>query len=217
MNLVLFGPPGSGKGTQSELVCEKFHLSHLSTGEAMRAAIRAGTDLGKRVKAIVERGELVPDELVSEVVDKIVVEKRPSTDSFLFDGYPRTVSQVADLDRICEFHTLSSPAIVNLEVPSEILMLRLTGRRLCSECRRTYNVYFDPPKQTGVCDLCHGPLMKRVDDTPETVKERLEVYEQQTKPVLHEYDNRHVLSNIDGTGTTQEVFERIRAILAEQY
>ena len=217
MNLVLFGPPGSGKGTQSELVCEMFHLSHLSTGEALRAAIEAGSELGKRAKAIVEDGDLVPDKMISEVVDQIVGEHRANTASFLFDGYPRTISQVKDLDDLCERHNLAAPAIVNLEVADEILMLRLTGRRICSECKHSYNVHFDPPKQAGVCDLCHGPLIKRADDNLETVKERLEVYDRQTKPVLLEYDNRHTLTNVDGTGDAQAVFERIRAILSEQY
>ncbi|MBI5154956.1 adenylate kinase [Candidatus Poribacteria bacterium] len=217
MNLVLFGPPGAGKGTQSQLACQKFHLHHLSTGDAIRAAIRQGTEFGQKVKSLVECGELIPDDMVTELVRRVVAGIRGNTDSILFDGYPRTVEQVRDLDQILEEYNLSQPAIVNLEVPDEILMLRMTGRRICTECRRTYNVYLNPTRIPGVCDNCGGPLMQRVDDNADTVKERLRVYSWQTKPVLQLYENRGALNNIDGTGASQDVFARICDILTEQY
>jgi adenylate kinase len=217
VNLVLFGPPGAGKGTQSWMICERYKLLHLSTGDQIRAAIRAQTPFGLEIKERVEHGELIPDAMVTDLVRTVVRENRQDTDSFLFDGYPRTVEQVGDLDGICEEFTLTPPAIVNLAVPNEVLMLRLTGRRLCAECKRGFNVYLDPSRRPGVCDHCGGPLMHRVDDSAETVRERLKVYEAQTRRVLDVYEQRGALHEVDGTGTTQEVFGRICRILAETY
>lgn len=216
MNLVLFGPPGAGKGTQSQLICERFKLTHLSTGDCIRAAIRAGTPLGESVKAIVERGELIPDETVSQLVEEVVAGNRSTSDSFLFDGYPRTLSQIAHLEKVCEMFNLTAPVIVALEVPESALMLRITGRRICLDCKKTFNVYMNHPETTG-CDIHQCRLLQRADDKPETVRERLRVYHAQTEPVLHHYEMQGRLARINGSGATENVFERIHAILAETY
>jgi len=217
VNLVLFGPPGAGKGTQAQRICEKYHLTHLSTGDAIRAAIRAGNAFGEKVRETVERGELIPDDMVTDLVIEFVKEKRPQTDSFLFDGFPRTTAQIGALDGICERFNLTPAAVVNLEVPESILMLRITGRRICLECKKTFNIYLNhPPKESG-CDIMVCPLLQRADDKPETVRERLRVYHAQTEPVLHDYEMRGNLATINGTGDTEDVFERICTILAEHY
>ncbi len=198
MNLVLFGPPGSGKGTQSKRVCEKYHITHISTGDALRAAIRNKTEMGLKAQAVIEKGELV-------------------SDSFLFDGYPRTVSQIDLLEKLCEEFRLSAPVVINLEVPEETLILRLTGRRICADCGAVFNVYFQPTRQAGVCDVCAGPLTKRVDDNTETTRERLRVYQEQSAPVLNVYRERGQLYSIDATGGSDEVNAKIFKIIELNY
>lgn len=217
MNLVIFGPPGAGKGTQAQLLCDRFHLRHLSTGDAIRAAIRAGNELGNKVKNRVEAGELIPDDLVTDLVDDFIAGHRGETDSFLFDGFPRTLSQADRLKCIVDKHNLTTPAVVSLDVPESLLMLRITGRRICTDCRRTYNVYLSKLRHQDQCDMCHGPLLQRADDKPDTVRERLRVYHEQTAPVLHFFEMAGSLSHINGTGNPDEVFSRIYAVLSEQY
>lgn len=217
MNLVLFGPPGSGKGTQSERLVAHFKMTHISTGDALRAAIRKGCEVGKQARALIAKGELVPDELVTELLRSIIGPLREGTDSFLFDGYPRTLTQTESLERICEEFRLPSPACINLHVPEETLLLRLTGRRICAECRAVFNIHFKPTREAGVCDVCAGPLTKRVDDYPETVHERLRVYHEQSSPVLKYYSDRGVLYEIDASGGADEVFEKIKAVIEQNY
>lgn len=217
MNLVLFGPPGSGKGTQSERVVKQFAMTHISTGDALRAAIRKRTEVGLKAQLVIERGELVGDEIVTELLRSIISPLRSSTDSFLFDGYPRTLDQVGYLARICDEFMLTPPAVINLHVPEETLMLRLTGRRICADCKATFNIYFKPTRQAGVCDVCAGPLTKRVDDSPETTRERLRVYHDQTAPVLDLYAEQDRLYTIDATGATDEVFKKIAKIIEDNY
>lgn len=216
MNLVLFGPPGAGKGTQSQLICERFHLTHLSTGDCIRAAIRSSTPLGIAAKTLVERGELIPDDLVSQLVEDVISKNRQTSDSFLFDGYPRTISQIGQLESFCEQYNLTAPVIVALDVPESVLMLRITGRRICLECKKTFNIYMQHPMDEG-CDVHQCPLLQRADDKPETVRERLRVYHRQTEPVLLHYEMQGRLARINGSGATEEVFERIHAILSETY
>ncbi len=217
MNLILFGPPGSGKGTQSELICQHFGLTHISTGDALRGAIRQGTPIGRKAQEVIERGDLVGDEVVTELLREIIGEKRAGTDSFLFDGYPRTLNQVHLLNGLLEEFRLPEPSVINLVVPEEALMLRLTGRRICSVCRATFNIHFKPTRQAGVCDVCSGPLTKRVDDSPETTRERLRVYHEQSAPVLEEYQEHGKLHNIDASGSAEEVFEKITRVLEMSY
>ncbi|MBI1292752.1 adenylate kinase [bacterium] len=217
MNLVLFGPPGSGKGTQSQRLVESYSLSHISTGDALREAIRKRTPLGLQAQAIIARGELVSDALVTSLLREKIAPLRENTDSFLFDGYPRTVPQAATLAEICDEFRLQPPATLNLHVPDELLIRRLTGRRICPSCGEVFNIYFKPSTLAGVCDVCAGPLVKRVDDDPETTRERLRIYHDQSSPVLDYYAERGVLYTIDANGTTDEVFEKIRSVIEEHY
>ncbi len=217
MNLVLFGPPGSGKGTQSERIVKQYALTHISTGDALRAAIRNKTEVGLKAQAVIERGELVGDALVTELLRDIIRPLRPMTESFLFDGYPRTGAQVEQLGILCDEFALAPPTVINLHVPEETLILRLTGRRICADCKSTYNIYFKPTRQAGVCDNCAGPLTKRVDDNPETTRERLRVYHEQSSPVLRIYGEQGMLYTIDATGSSDDVFRKISRIIEENY
>ena len=217
MNLVLFGPPGSGKGTQSQRLVELYSLSHISTGDALREAIRRRTPIGLQAQAVIARGELVSDALVTSLLREKIAPLRETTDSFLFDGYPRTVTQAETLHEICEEFRLQQPATLNLHVPDEMLIRRLTGRRICPSCGAVFNIYFKPSTLSGVCDVCAGPLVRRVDDDPETTRERLRIYHEQSSPVLDYYAERGVLYTIDANGSTEEVFAKIRHVIEEHY
>lgn len=214
---MLFGPPGSGKGTQSERICDLYSITHISTGDALREAIRNKTEIGLRAQEVIARGELVGDDLVTELLRGIIEPRRAQTDSFLFDGYPRTVNQIRELDKLLTLFNLTEPAVINLEVPEETLILRLTGRRICANCGAVFNIYYKPTRQVGVCDVCLGPLTKRVDDSPETTRERLRVYHEQTAPVLEVYHEHGNLYSIDATGGSDEVFEKIVRIIETTY
>jgi adenylate kinase len=217
MNLVLFGAPGSGKGTQSERLVKGYGLTHISTGDALRAAIKLKNDVGLKAQAVIERGELVNDDIVTDLLRSIIAPQRASTDSFLFDGYPRTLDQVGRLEALCEEFRLQVPAVINLHVSEETLILRLTGRRICADCKATFNIYFKPVRHAGVCDVCAGPLTKRVDDSPETTRERLRVYYAQSQPVLDVYAELGRLYTIDASGSSDEVFKKIARIIEENY
>jgi adenylate kinase len=166
---------------------------------------------------VIESGELVNDDIVTDLLRDIIRPLRDETSSFLFDGYPRTVEQVKRLEKLCEEFHLGQLAVINLEVPEETLILRLTGRRICGACGATFNIYFQPTRQAGVCDNCSGPLTKRVDDEPETVRERLRVYHGQSSPVLKIYQEQGRLYSIDATGGTEDVFRKISKIIEENY
>jgi adenylate kinase len=217
VNLVLFGPPGSGKGTQSQRLVELYSMSHISTGDALREAIRSRSEIGLKAQAVISRGELVGDEMVTDLLRSKIAPLRATTDSFLFDGYPRTVAQAELLNGICKEFRLESPAVLNLHVPEEMLMRRLTGRRICPSCGAVFNIYFKPTHQAGVCDVCSGPLVKRVDDDSDTTRERLRVYHAQSSPVLDYYAERGVLYTIDANGSTDEVFAKVRQVIEGHY
>jgi adenylate kinase len=217
VNLILFGPPGSGKGTQSERLVSDYAMTHVSTGDALRKAIKARTPVGLKAQEVIERGELVDDDLVTELLRSIIAPLRGQTDSFLFDGYPRTVEQIKRLSALCEELNLTEPAVINLHVPEETIILRLTGRRICAHCGATFNVYFRPTRAAGICDVCSGPLTKRVDDSPETTRERLRVYHNQSSPVIEHYAEHGQLYTIDATGSADEVYRKIRKVIEENY
>lgn len=217
MNLVLFGPPGSGKGTQSDLLVGRFNMTHISTGDALRAAIREGKELGQRAKELISKGELVPDEMVTEMLRNIIGPLREETSSFLFDGYPRTIIQAVTLENLCEEFNLEHPACIKLHVPDKELMDRLTGRQICADCKSVFNIYLKPTRWAGVCDVCSGPLTRRVDDSAETVHERLRVYHEQSEPVIQHYRDHGMLYEIDASVGPDEVFHKITQVIEENY
>ncbi|HBY83882.1 adenylate kinase [Staphylococcus warneri] len=212
MNIILMGLPGAGKGTQASEIVKKFPIPHISTGDMFRKAIKDETDLGKEAKSYMDRGELVPDEVTVGIVKERISED-DAKKGFLLDGFPRTIDQAEALNSIMAELDRNIDAVINIEVPEEELMNRLTGRRICENCGTTYHLVFNPPKVEGICDLDGGKLYQREDDNPETVSNRLKVNVKQSKPILEYYDNIGVLKNIDGSKDIEEVTTDVIDIL----
>jgi adenylate kinase len=197
--LVLFGAPGVGKGTQAVLLGARYKVPHVSTGDMLRAAIRAGTPEGLQARAIVGRGELVPDELISVMIGARL-RADDVREGFILDGFPRTVGQAEYLDGALGERGLGLDQVVNILVPEEEIALRLTGRRVCGQCGTNFHVTLRPPRVSGVCDACGGALIQRPDDTLDVIQGRLKVYQKQTAPVLDYYRRHGVLAEVDGRG-----------------
>ncbi|MBU7216982.1 adenylate kinase [Staphylococcus gallinarum] len=214
MNIILMGLPGAGKGTQASEIVKKFPIPHISTGDMFRKAIKDETDLGKEAKSYMDRGELVPDEVTVGIVKERISED-DAKKGFLLDGFPRTIEQAEALSGIMQELDRKIDAVINIEVPEEELMNRLTGRRICEKCGTTYHLVFNPPKVEGICDLDGGKLYQREDDNPETVANRLNVNVKQSKPILEFYDNKGVLKNIDGSRDINVVTEDVINILEQ--
>ena len=214
MNLILLGPPGAGKGTQAVKIVEKYNIPHISTGDIFRENIKKGTELGKKAKEYMDKGELVPDDLVCEIATSRLLED-DCKNGFLLDGFPRTVYQAEKLDEFLEKHGKKIDKVLDIAVEKEELMTRLIGRRVCKACGATYHVVFNPTKVEGKCDVCGESLILRDDDKPETVKKRLDVYHTQTQPLIDFYTERKVLVEVDGTQSMDKVFEDIMKILGE--
>lgn len=214
MNIILMGLPGAGKGTQASEIVKKFPIPHISTGDMFRKAIKDETELGKEAKSYMDRGELVPDEVTVGIVKERISED-DAKKGFLLDGFPRTLEQAEALSKIMTELGRKIDAVINIEVPEEELMNRLTGRRVCEVCGTTYHLVFNPPKVDGVCDLDGGKLYQREDDNPETVAKRLEVNVKQSKPILEYYDKEGVLKNVDGSKDIQEVTGSVIDILED--
>lgn len=212
MNIILMGLPGAGKGTQASEIVKKFPIPHISTGDMFRKAIKDETDLGKEAKSYMDRGELVPDEVTVGIVKERISED-DAKKGFLLDGFPRTIEQAEVLNNIMSELDRNIDAVINIEVPEEELMNRLTGRRICEKCGTTYHLVFNPPKVDGVCDIDGGKLYQRKDDNPETVSNRLSVNVKQSKPILEYYDEKGVLKNIDGAKDIDEVTKDVIDIL----
>ena len=212
MNIILMGLPGAGKGTQASEIVKKFPIPHISTGDMFRKAIKDETDLGKEAKSYMDRGELVPDEVTVGIVKERISED-DAKKGFLLDGFPRTIEQAEALNNIMSELDRNIDAVINIEVPEEELMNRLTGRRICEKCGTTYHLVFNPPKVDGVCDLDGGKLYQREDDNPETVANRLSVNVKQSKPILSYYQDKGVLENIDGSKDIKEVTSDVINIL----
>jgi adenylate kinase len=209
MKIVLLGPPGAGKGTQGELLAERCELPRYATGDILRGAVREGTPLGREAERFMDAGELVPDELVIDLV-RDVLGRPQAADGFILDGFPRTVAQAEGLQTTLDERGARLDAVIYLDVPEDELVRRLAGRRVCSACGTVYNVHFEPPRETGVCDACGGHLETRDDDREETVRNRLRVYHEQTEPLLDWYArSRAPLRRIQGVGDVDEVFGKL--------
>lgn len=212
MNLLIMGPPGAGKGTQAKNIVEKYGIPHISTGDMFRAAIKDQTKLGQEAKSYMDKGQLVPDEVTIGIVRERLA-KDDCKKGFLLDGFPRTVAQAVALDNILADKELHINSVINIEVDNDILVERLVSRRICKQCGDTYHLIFKPSKLEGVCDSCGGELYQRNDDTEETVKSRLAVYVNQTKPLLSYYEAKGNLYNLNGDKSIDSVFDDIEKIL----
>lgn len=206
------GLPGAGKGTQAEKIVEKYNIPHISTGDMFRAAMNEGTELGLKAKSFMDKGELVPDEVTIGIVRERL-SKDDCQNGFLLDGFPRTVAQAEALEAMLASMDKKIDYVINVVVDKDILMERLTGRRICKNCGATYHLVFNPPKVEGVCDRCGGELYQRADDNSETVQNRLEVNMKQTKPLLDFYESKGYLRNINGQQDIEKVFADIDELL----
>lgn len=215
MQLVLLGAPGAGKGTQGEFLEKEFSLVRVSTGDLLRAAMAAGTELGRRAKGYVSQGELVPDELVTELVKDRLREPDMQT-GFILDGFPRNLTQAQSLNEFLQQDGRGSVTALYLEVKEEALLRRLTGRRVCPKCGASFHLVGRPPKEEGICDACGGKLVQRPDDTEEVIRHRLEVYRRETEPVLGFYEAKGQLRRVDGNGTLEDIFGRLLTALGEE-
>ena len=212
MKIIMLGAPGAGKGTQAQMIAEKFGIPHISTGDIFRANIKNGTELGKKAKEFMDKGLLVPDELtVQLLLDRVANED--CKDGYVLDGFPRTIPQADVLDS--ELTKLGDKVdfAVNVDVPDENIVRRMSGRRACLKCGATYHIEHIPPKTEGICDKCGSELVQREDDKPETVQNRLSVYHEQTQSLIDYYDKKNILRTVDGTKDMQEVFNEIVNIL----
>ena len=214
LDIVLLGAPGSGKGTQAERIAPAFDVSHISTGDILRAAVKRGTAMGLAAQRLMDAGELVPDDVVIGIIRDRLSE--PDTDTgFMLDGFPRTLDQAAALDDMLAGAGRALSLVLQIDVPEEELVQRLAGRRACRHCGRGYNVVFDPPKVDGVCDACGGDLFQRDDDNEDTVRNRLAVYRRQTEPLIGYYRDRGVLATVFGGGRTpDQVYADVEKLLA---
>jgi adenylate kinase len=212
VNLVLMGLPGAGKGTQAEKIVEKYGIPHISTGDMFRAAMKEGTELGLKAKSFMDQGALVPDEVTIGIVRERL-SKDDCQKGFLLDGFPRTVPQAEALENILTDLGKKIDYVLNIDVDQDILMERLTGRRICKNCGSTYHLVFNPPAQEGVCNRCGGELYQRADDNAETVNNRLQVNIEQAKPLLDFYETKGYLRNIDGQQDINKVFVDIDSLL----
>lgn len=204
MNVVLLGPPGAGKGTLAAAIKEKFGILHLSTGDLLRAEMKSGSPLGREMKGYVERGELVPDEVVTKMIAGQLAAEDMSK-GVLFDGYPRTVQQAQDLDDILKGLNAAIDAAVCMEVETAVIIKRLTGRRICRQCGAVYHVVNIPSKKEGICDVCGGELYQRPDDNEETISNRMDVYVKSTAPIIDYYDRQGKLQKVDAGQDVKDV------------
>jgi adenylate kinase len=210
MNLIFMGPPGAGKGTQAKLFAKTYNIPQISTGDILRQAVKEGTPLGKKAQIYLEKGELVPDEIMIGII-KDRLQEGDCQKGWLMDGFPRTIWQAVALDEILRQRGLSLDAVINLYLQEEELIKRVSGRRVCRNCGETFHVIFNPPLQEGICDKCGGPLYQREDDKEDTVRKRLQVYRARTKPLIEYYWEKGSLISIDGgERTIEDVFKSIR-------
>ena len=212
MKIIMLGAPGAGKGTQAKKIAEKYSIPHISTGDIFRANIKEGTELGKKAKEYMDKGALAPDELVCDlVVDRI--SQDDAKNGYVLDGFPRTIPQAEALDAALEKISEKVDYAIDVDVPDDNIVNRMSGRRACVACGGTYHIEFNPTKTEGICDACGGKLILRDDDQPETVKNRLKVYHEQTQPLIDYYTKKNILKSVDGTQDMAKVFADIVGIL----
>lgn len=210
MNLILLGPPGAGKGTQAVYISKTYQIPSISTGDMLRAAVAANTPLGQEAKSLMEQGYLVPDDLILRMLAERLQEE-DCKNGYILDGVPRTLVQAEEMDK----QNILVDKVLNFEIPLDEVVARLSGRRVCPSCKATYHVLFQAPKAEGICDHCGATLMTRKDDEPESIQKRMEVYTEQTEPLITYYQGQQKLFGINALGTTKEVEERIRDVLGE--
>ena len=211
MILVFLGPPGAGKGTQAKLLSQRMGFLHLSTGDLLREAVKNQTPLGKKAKEYMDRGELVPDELIVQLIEKTM----PKDGNVILDGFPRTVNQALALEEMLKGKGEKISKVLFFDVPDEVIIDRLSGRRVCSKCGAVYHMKYNPPKIEGVCDLCGGTLVQRDDDKEEVVKKRLEVYRKQTQPLIEFYQDRGIIYKLDAGKAVEELFEEVKGLVRD--
>jgi len=214
MQLILMGAPGAGKGTQAAFLVKKYGIPQISTGDMFRAAVKEGTELGKAAKACMDAGKLVPDEITIGIVRERL-SKADCAKGFILDGFPRSVAQAEALDKMLAEMKINLSRVINISVPSEYLIERAVGRRICKKCGATYHVKFNPPKKE-VCDACGGELYQRADDTEETMQKRLSVYEESTRPLVEYYKTAGIYAEIDGRQPIAKVTEDLERVLSSK-
>jgi adenylate kinase len=212
MNLVFLGPPGAGKGTQAKRIAHDLGYVHLSTGDMLRDAVRKGTPLGRKAKEYMDRGELVPDDLIVSLIE----EAMPEEGGVVFDGFPRTVPQAEALDRMLERKNRRVDLVILFDLPDDLVVERLSGRRTCPECGSVYHMKYNPPKRDELCDRCGTKLVQREDDREEVIRERLRVYRTQTAPLVDYYRRKGILITLDASGSIEEVYSEIKRVLDEK-
>ena len=212
MKLVLLGPPGAGKGTQAKMLLEKYRIPQISTGDILRQAIKDGTKLGKEAKTYMDKGNLVPDELIVNIV-KERIKADDCKNGYIFDGFPRTVAQAEALDKVLQGLSTSLDAVVNIDVPEEEVVKRLSGRRTCKSCGALFHVFYNPSAKEGVCDTCGGELFQRDDDNETTIRQRLTVYREQTAPLIDFYAKQNLVKTVPGSGKPEEIFSAMCDVL----
>lgn len=215
MRLVIVGPPGAGKGTQAKLICERYNIPHISTGDMFRKNISEGNEVGKAAQKYINQGILVPDDIVNRMV-KERISQPDAKNGFLFDGYPRTVDQAEIFKALLSDQGFNLDAVFNLEISREKLIDRLTGRRICEKCGASFNVITNPSKVDGICDYCGGNLTQRPDDNVEVTTKRVDVYMNETMPLIDYYRSAHILYEINADGPIDRVFEDIRKVLERE-
>lgn len=212
MNLILLGPPGAGKGTQAQMIAERYSIPQISTGDILRKAVKENTPLGLKAKDFMERGQLVPDEIVIGIIEERLKESDCNR-GFILDGFPRTINQAEGLHQILSKVGKSITKVINIEVDNEELVRRLAGRRICKNCGAMFHVIFNPPKKEGICDRCGGPLYQREDDNEDTIRKRLKEYEKKTSSLVQYYKRKNKLFSVNGVGSKEQIFNQILNLL----